>query len=180
MKKINLSKLVSLLAAALAISPVFAQSNEPVVAAAFRSPSTPVVRPSTTEPAPAAVNAQVQRSFGRSFKGIATPHWYAHTNSYVAEFKTEGRRTLATFDPRGRLTCTVVYGTAKDLPTAERSQVEALYKAYKITAVQEVILPDNKLWVVTVESCRDIIKVRLLDGEVMELEQWQRAGSSNE
>lgn len=177
MKKQNTSRFWSCLVASLVVSPVFAQSNKQVLPASFTSPArqTVVAAPSSPAMASARAGEKVEQAFERSFKGVAAPFWYAYANKYVAEFKMGDRLALACFGKRGHLIYKVLYGTARHLPDFEKELVQSLYPDYEITATQEITAGSTKLWVVLVQNCTGMIRIRVMDGEVDEIERIKKA-----
>jgi hypothetical protein len=175
MKKQLTSRILSYLVASLAFSSVFAQYNKQAIPASFPSSgTTSVVANTSTASATAAVNTKVQRSFGRLFQGATAPRWYANTKRFAAEFKVGDRRAVASFGKKGHLNYAIFYGTGQHLPAAEKEVVQSAYRDYEITTTQEVTIDGLKLWIVTMENCKNIIKVGLMDGNLYDLNHIQK------
>jgi hypothetical protein len=117
-----------------------------------------------------AINEKVSSSFLKSFKTAESLVWSENNEGYIASFYMEGRHTLAWFNKAGRLDCTISYGSAKDLPLQEKKMIQSNYPDYEITATQEVDYNGAHVWVVVVQNCKSTKKVRILDGELYELE----------
>lgn len=165
----------SCLATSLAFSPVFAQSNKQAIPAAFASPQTTTVAGNINATSPSfSVNEKVQRAFERNFGEVAAPFWCADGQRLVASFKMGDRQGLASFNKSGHLYYVILNGMERHLPTAEKAIVQSAYRDYDIKYTQEITLNDLKLWVVSLENCNNILKVRVMDGDVYELQRYQR------
>jgi hypothetical protein len=177
MKKYLTTRFWSCLLTSLVFSSVFAQSNKQIIPASFTSPNTTTVTANTNTAAAtsAVVNAKVQRAFGRYFQDGTTPYWIIDSKGLIAEFKSGDRQALASFGKKGFLNYTIFYGSAKHLPKAEKAMVQYNYRDYEITFTQEVITNIFKVWLVSLENCNNIIKVRVMDGEIYELEHLQKS-----
>jgi hypothetical protein len=177
MKKHLASRFWSCLLVSLVFNSAFAQPNKQIIPASFTSPNTTTVTSNTKVAAAtsAVVNAKVQRAFGRFFQEGTTPYWSVDSKCFIAKFKLGDRCALASFDKNGHLYYTILYGSAKHLPLAEKSLVQSNYRDYEITFTQEMITDEFKLWLVSLENCKNILKVRVMNGEIDELEHLQKS-----
>jgi hypothetical protein len=170
MKRIHFKKFGLSLLTTFLVGCMFGQSDELVASKSFaagKSSSTSNLEAKKLSPA---VNEKVSKSFLKSFKTAQTPVWSEGNGTYVATFYFKGRHVLAWFKKSGLLDGTIYYGSEKDLPLREKEMIQSSFPDYEITATQEIDCSAAHAWVVVVQNCKTIKKVRILDDTVEVIE----------
>src|ERR1700720_4575357 len=70
------------------------------------------------------------------------------------------------FDKKGNRMFTIAYYGEKGLPAAVRSQVKSVYYDYTIQTVEEVRLPEKKVYLIDLRDPTSLKTVRVADGEM--------------
>ena len=120
------------------------------------------------------IGAKVVRSFNRFFHEDTPATWSVNEKGYTAHFASMDRTAMAFISSNGQLEYTVYYGREKDLPADEKELIRSRYFDYKVGAVQEVNAGRDKAWVVVLESGNITRKVKILDGEITEMERMEK------
>jgi hypothetical protein len=172
MKKIDLKGFGLSLLTTFFFGCVFGQSGEVVASKSFTTgkPATVSAPGEEGKKTGLAISEKVSNSFLKSFKTAESLVWNENKEGYIASFYMEGRQTLAWFNKAGRLDCTIYYGSEKDLPLQEKKMIQSNYPDHEITATQEINYNGAHVWVVVVQNCKSTKKIRILDGELFELE----------
>jgi hypothetical protein len=167
MKPNFMSRVFTLLSVTIALSLASSQASGQVLTASVQSSAmmNTEVPTNTT-----AVSEKVLHSFERSFATAKSPIWEVSDKNYIAHFQAEDRQALVAISKNGRILYTILYGTEKHLPAHEKSLVQENFADHVITATQNILQNNTSLWLVTLESKKDIYKVKITDGEVSILE----------
>lgn len=176
MKKITNLRLASFLLALLMVSTAFAQSDNGVVVASLKT-GKPASAATETEnnKTSAAIDTKVLHSFEQSFKDAQHTYWKTTKNRSVAEFETGDRHAVVLFNKNGHILHSILYGTAEHLPAAEKTLVLSAYRDYEITNTQEITTGATRVWLVSLQNSMNIIRVRVYNSELDELERFQRS-----
>lgn len=162
MKKTFLS-ISAALSLALLSSGAIAQSDA-LYARTTRAKAPSATASPTSKPPIVKVNARVLRSFSESF-GNNNAQWFTQGKEYVARFHRDGRPAHALFAKNGFMYYSVTMGAEKDLPTAVRRLIKSRYVDFVITHVTEVRAKGRTAWMVSLQDDRNLISVRVVDGE---------------
>lgn len=174
MKKNLTSQFWNCLSATVFFASVSFQASSQALPASFTYPS----KAETAAPAPTSksvtVNPKMQQSFYRHFENAQNVYWETVNNENFAHFTIEDRNGLAAIGKKGQINSTVLYGTEQHLPAEEKKLVQSIYHNYAITATQQVTKNHNNLWIVTLQNSTQIIKVKLMNDELFEMERMTR------
>lgn len=116
------------------------------------------------------VSTKVARSFLKNFQDAKNLYWMENSSEYIAEFAFNGRQVLAWFTKSGVLHCANYYGSEKHLPTEYREMLQSSYKDQAITATAEIKCKSGEAWIVTLQNCISMRKIRFIDGNMEEIE----------
>lgn len=176
MKKVTPARLLCSLLAVLTIGTVSAQSSPQLMTTAFhdKRPAKTVRAPDKV-PASVVVTPRVLRSFEQAFPNTPNVIWKEFDTNVGATFRAGDRRTVALFHKNGRLLHAIFYGTEKHLPDLEKRLIHFEYPGHEITVTQEVTVNEKHLWLATVQNDREFIQLRVIDGELEEVERFNRA-----
>jgi hypothetical protein len=119
-------------------------------------------------------NIRVQRSFILNFGDTLENTWCQVEDCYLSQFRLNGLRTIALFSGRGTLIYTITYGSEKDLPADLRRAVKSEYYDYTMTITIELKQDNRDIWYVELDTPKDHITVRLEDGGMEEVNQFQK------
>jgi hypothetical protein len=168
--KMQLNSALALsLAATFAMSGVFAQSE-----IASYGPSSSAKRAFITGNG-YSKNVRVDRTFAKNFIDARNVSWKQLANEYIAKFTIEDRFAVAWFTKAGALRCVNYYGGPGNLPEMETEVVLKTYPDYHVTATLEIGMHDITAYVVTIQSCKMQKKVKVINGEVEEMETMKLA-----
>lgn len=174
MKKNLTSQFWNCLSATVFFASVSFQASSQALPASFiYSSNADVAAPARTSKS-VPVSTKMQQSFNRQFENAQNVYWESGNNEYYAHFKTEDRYGLVAIGKKGQINSTVLYGTEQHLPADEKRLVQSYYHDYAITATQQVTKNHIKLWIVTLQNSSQIIKVKLMNDELFEIERMRR------
>jgi len=132
----------------------------------------PITVTATTKKLP----EKVWKNFRDYFENATDPKWYEMNKSYLAEFMMDNKDNHALFNKKGKLIYHISYGYENSLPEDLRNQVKASYGDYNITRAIKVNEANRTIWVVNVEDAKNLIMVRLENGEMEEVKRYEKAG----
>ena len=177
MKKI-IYQMILVLAATLVFSSSWAQLAYQRSSVATPSESTTVISDNVsneTAVTVSSVDAKVLKAFNKHFKNIDNQKWYLVNQDYLASFPVSDRQVMAWFSKNGQMNYAVYYGSEKHLPAQEKKMVESNYGDYLITATQEIQSPTGTAWVATLESHATILKVKITENGLEEMERIKKS-----
>ncbi len=122
-----------------------------------------------------AKNIKVQRSFVSYFGENAENNWSMVGNDFLNRFHSNGILTNALFTKNGQLIYTITYGSEKNMPADLRKIVKREYYDYTITMAIEVKENNRDIWVVKLDNASEQITVRIEDGEMEQVQQFQKS-----
>lgn len=120
------------------------------------------------------VNERVWKSFQNSFKNATDARWYKIDRDYLVKFIMEDQEQNALFNKRGTLIYNISFGNEKHLPDDIRRQVKSVYLDYNITKAISVHESDRTIWIVNLEDAKNLIVVRVEDGELEEARNYKK------
>jgi len=128
-----------------------------------------IITPTTSR-----VPEKVWKSFQNYYSNAQNAEWYQLNRKYLVKYMTEDKKNQAVFGKRGRLVYNISYGYENNLPEEIRKQVKSNYNDYNITAAIKVTQYKRTIWVVNVEDAKKMIQVKLEDGEMEEIESYNK------
>jgi hypothetical protein len=120
-----------------------------------------------------AASIKVERSFISYFGEAAENNWSMAGKYFLNCFNVNGLLTYAWFTKNGKLVNVTTYGTEKDLPADVRKIVKSEYYDYKIAVTIQVKENNRNIWVVQLDNASEYITVRVEDGEMERVYQFQ-------
>jgi len=120
------------------------------------------------------VPEKVWKSFQNYYSNAQNTEWYQLNKKFLVKYMTEDKKNQAVFGKRGRLVYNISYGYENSLPEEIRKQVKSNYYDYNITAAIKVTQQKRTIWVVNVEDAKKMIQVKLEDGEMEEIENYNK------
>lgn len=113
------------------------------------------------------------RNFTRIYKDASEVRWESlKDGGYICRFLQNGVMKRAFYGGRGEWLTTIAGYTAGHLPADVRRQVHSIYYDYSILYVNEISMPGKPVsYVVQVQDRRAIKIVRVLDGEMEEIQE---------
>ena len=120
------------------------------------------------------VSAKVLKRFHKRFKNAERTKWEAVDDNVLATFINEGMTTNSLFDRKGKLIYTVNYCSEKLLPGYVKKMVADNHRNYAITSVAQILQDNRKVWIIKLEGKSDYTAVRIENGEIEEIENFQK------
>ncbi len=124
------------------------------------------------------VNERVWKAFENSFKNAQDIRWFKISKDYLAKFIMEDQEQSALFNKRGTLIYNISYGSEKHLPAEIRRQIKSAYVDYNIVKAISVRESDRIIWIVNLEDNKNLIVVRVEDGEIEEAKNYKKTATS--
>ncbi len=118
---------------------------------------------------------KVWKNFREYFANAENPTWYMVNKNFLIKFMTDENLNHALFTKRGKLIYHITYGYENSLPEEIRRQVMSTYSDYDITRAIKVTEADRVIWVVNLQGAKNLILVRLEEGEMEEVQKLKRA-----
>ena len=121
------------------------------------------------------ISIRAIRDFHSMFGDTFDEDWYKVGNGYIAKFTENNMKVRVDFDRNGNWLSTVKIMTEKQMPRQVRNKVKSIYFDYTITLVMEIENKEDKIYVVNLEGETTWKKVKVSDGEMIELEDYNKA-----
>ena len=118
---------------------------------------------------------KVWKNFRKYFANAENPTWYMINKDFLIKFMTDENLNHALFTKRGNLIYHISYGYENNLPENIRKQVKSTYYDYDISRAIKVTEADRVIWLVNLEDAKNLILVRLEEGEMEEVQKVQKS-----
>lgn len=115
------------------------------------------------------VSQKVAESFDKIFPLSYGDKWFKMNKNYLVKFMIRDQKNTALFKKSGALIYHISYGHEKDLPDDTRQLIKSQYVDLRITTAIHVDQGGRKIWVVNLEDPKKFIIVRVEDGELEEV-----------
>ena len=158
-----MKKYIKILLALFIGFPAFAQDKD----------SVQMLPPVTVTPS-SNVNAEVAKSFNKSFKDAVNPKWYAVNKDFLVKFIRKDMDNNAYFKQNGSMVYHISYGYEKNLLPDIRQLVTEGYPDYKITRAINVSAKGRNIWVVNLEGMKNWVIVSVEDGNLEEVKNFEK------
>ena len=120
------------------------------------------------------VNRRVLIYFDKNFRNAEDIRWEEEDENLIANFKRGNITTKALFNKKGRLVYTIDFYPEEMLPNSVETMVKRDYRKYTIKSSAKICEANRQIWVVKLESKKDFATVRLEDGQMEEVEKFQK------
>ncbi|HEY9340891.1 MAG TPA: hypothetical protein VJ279_06720 [Hanamia sp.] len=121
------------------------------------------------------VSAEVDKAFKKTFPDAENLRWYTLDKNYLAKFIENDLNHQALLSKKGRLKYDITYGGESQLPQDIRQKVSDSYNDYKITSVANVKESGRSIWVINLESLKNLVVARAEDDVFEEVAKVSRA-----
>ena len=121
------------------------------------------------------INSRAKRDFSNNYKNVSNETWRVTDEGFNVNFEVGEIKYSVRYDKKGYRLITLRSYSEKYLPKNIRTQVRSAYFDYNIKWVQEIEKNLNPLvYVVLLEGDKEWIKVRVGDGEMIEVEKLDK------
>lgn len=120
------------------------------------------------------VDQAVNKSFQKAFPEAENLKWYMLNKDYLAKFIEGDMKHNALFSKKGKLKYDVSYGTESSLPEEVRTKIKGAYADFNITHAANIKEAERNIWVVNLESLKQIVLVRVEEGDMEEVEKFTK------
>lgn len=131
--------------------------------------------PTVTVTSGVAITKDVDKAFYKAFPGAYDLRWYKLNKDYLAKFIKDDMDHNALFAKNGYLKYDISYGYQNHLPQDIKDKVLGAYLDHKISRVANVKEEGRNIWVITLESLKRIILVRVEEGEMEEVQNFEKS-----
>ncbi|HTI61111.1 hypothetical protein [Mucilaginibacter sp.] len=145
-----------------------------VSAGAFAQVTRTDTLPTVYITAKSVVAKKVSDAFKQQFKEAVGPRWFRINREYLVKFVSKDQKNHALYHNKGQLVYHISYGDKTGLPKAISDKVTSSYSDGKITTAINVHQDDRNIWVINVETPKLLILIREEDGEITEMERYQK------
>ena len=114
----------------------------------------------------AAISEKVTKSFNRMFKDASESSWYIVNKQIIVNFILNDQRNKAVFEKNGLLVYHLVYGTEQQMPAEVRNVVKSKYFDHKINSTINVNTEGRSVWIVNISDPKEIIVLKVEDGNM--------------
>ena len=121
------------------------------------------------------ITKAVDKAFKKAFPQAKNLKWYNLDKNYLAKFIDNDVKHQAVFTQKGYMNYVVSYGDEQHLPLGIRDKIMGAYEDYKITHVANVKVGGRDIWVTNLESLNHMVRVRLEEDELEEVEKYDRS-----
>lgn len=130
--------------------------------------------PPVTVTATTNVEKAVTSSFDRNFPDALDAQWFRMSKKYLVRFMMTDQQNSTLIKKDGQIVYHIAYGYEKDLPSDVRMIVRTHYPDFSITKAITVEEQDRKIWVVNLEDKMKLILVRIEEGELEEVGNYNK------
>ena len=130
--------------------------------------------PPVTVTAATNVEKAVTSSFDRNFPDALDAQWFRMSKKYLVRFMMADQQNSALMKKDGQIIYNIAYGYEKDLPSDVRMIVRTHYPDFSITKAITVKEKDRTIWVVNIEDKQKLILVRIEEGELEEVGNYNK------
>jgi hypothetical protein len=121
------------------------------------------------------IEARVTEAFDKQFKDAVDPQWYKLSKNYLVKFIQNDMTNNALYKKNGRLIYHIGYGQERNLPDDVRTLVKNSYADYNIISAVNVHQDERNVWVVGLEGMKKLIQVRVEDGQLEEVGNYDKS-----
>lgn len=123
----------------------------------------------------AKANIKAIDNLNKNFKTATDIQWAAEEKVIVAIFKINDKSARIVYDSRGNWLYTVITYQEDQLPRDIRSLVNAAYKDFTISLVQEIRQGIITVYKVHLENCNRMKQILVHDGEITVYEEYAKS-----
>lgn len=131
--------------------------------------------PPVTVTATSNVSRAVTKSFDKSFPDAQNTQWFKVNRRYLVDFISKDLKNRALYQKNGAMIYHLAYGTEQNLPDDVRKVVKSNYVDYNITHAIKVEQDNRNIWVVNLEDKNKLILVRIEDGALEEVGNYDKS-----
>ena len=121
------------------------------------------------------VNAKVSNAYRKAFPDATNARWYQLHKDFFVKFIRQDLDNSALFKKNGRMVYNIVYGYENALPDQSRKLIKDSYQDYDITRAINVKEANRDIWVVNLENNKKLLMVRIEDGELEEVGNYDKS-----
>ncbi|HVU94181.1 MAG TPA: hypothetical protein VHE34_03115 [Puia sp.] len=130
--------------------------------------------PPVTVTATTNVDKAVTSSFARNFPDALDAQWFRASKNFLVRFMMTDQQNSALIKKNGQIVYHIACGYEKDLPSDVRMIVRTHYPDFSITTAITVEEQGRKIWVVNLQDKKKLILVRIEDGELEEVGNYNK------
>jgi hypothetical protein len=130
--------------------------------------------PPVTVTATTNVEKTVTSTFDRAFPDALDAQWFHMSKRYLVRFMMSDQKNSALIKRDGQIVYHIAYGYEKDLPSDVRMIVRTHYPDFSITTAITVKQEGKTIWVVNLQDMKKLILVRIEDGELEEVGNYNK------
>lgn len=121
------------------------------------------------------VPEKVWNNFRAYFANAENPKWFGVNKDFLIRFMTDEDLNHALFTKRGNLVYHISFGYETSMPKDIRDQVRSTYYDYNITRAIKVTEANRLIWVINLEDAKNLILVRLENGDMEEVQRFKKS-----
>ncbi|MBS1574984.1 MAG: hypothetical protein JST09_06730 [Bacteroidetes bacterium] len=116
----------------------------------------------------------IWKGFSTYFNDAENPRWFRLNKDYLVKFMIYDEENRALFSKKGTLIYHISYGYEKSLPPDLLDQIKNNYREYEITRAIKITGSGRLVWIINLEDEKNIILLRMEDGEMEEAERLKK------
>ena len=120
------------------------------------------------------MHVSAMRHFLKNFGDDLNESWSASKEGTRARFEKNNALYLVDYDKKGKWHSTIRIYKETVLPKEVRNTVKSVYYDFDIVTVTELTVPRNKLYFVKLQDEKSLKTVRVVDGYMEEIEDFDR------
>ena len=102
---------------------------------------------------------EVDKAFKKTFPDAQNLKWYMLDKNYLAKFIENDLKHQALLTKKGYLKYDITYGNENQLPVDILQKVSDAYDDYKVTSVANIKESGRDVWIINLESLKNIVVV---------------------
>jgi len=122
------------------------------------------------------VTKTVHEAFKKDFKDAVLTRWFVMHQNFLVKFISKDQRNHALYNKKGAIIYHIAYGDEKTLPGDVLAVVKEEYPACDVVTCIYVKQGQRNVWVVNVKEKGDLVKARVENDQLEEVERVQDQG----
>lgn len=121
------------------------------------------------------INEKALKHLKKEFSDVSNAKWFQLNDKLLAKFSNNETSNRILFDKHGKIIYMITYGSEKQLPVDIKKSIASKYENCTITSVIKVLEDNREIWVVKLAGKSNYVAARVEDGEIEEVENFQKA-----
>jgi hypothetical protein len=120
------------------------------------------------------IESRILKYVNKHFKNTDDISWEQADENLIATVHNHGATTKYLFNKNGRIVYTIQSFSAELVPADIKKMMLKYYRKYTITSASKIVESNRHVWVVKIDGKKSFATVRIEDGEIEEIEKFDK------